>query len=330
MECLKSLVGIDKICDPVAGKFINILQGISIENVSAGVTQEYTDAQDLITTMLDLACDEIEQDFRTAILPKQTYSSVLDTDTVGIYAQNLLSSAADSGTTLRGIRIRLRGYRYTNFILSEVSLKVNNSAAGNILVYDLMTGTLLDTFPLTTVADTPGKVITNTEYERNGQDLDLFITATGTFTQTYDANLYSRGCNLCYEYGNRYALFNNSQINVGDAVIGNNMRGITHSGGLSLNYSVNCDVKPMICNMAPLLVMPVLYKGAEMVLRELKAPNKRLNSIVTVHYDDLGDLIEYYTEKYEQSLNQITDNMKLNDDECFRCHQAIRQMVQIP
>jgi hypothetical protein len=329
MQCLIDLVGIDKVCDPKSGTLINLLQGISIKNVSAGVTEEYTDAKDLLLSMIELATLQVEHDFRVALQPKWRFNSLLENESVGLYKSDLEKTAVNA-LKYRGIRVRLDSYRYSSFLLSTVTLKVNTSGDQTIKVYDLFTGKLLDSFDITTVAEVPVSIITNKTYNSNGQSIDLLIIADGDFTFTYDAALGNKGCNSCWEYGNRFARFNGAELTMADTPISGNIKSISHTGGLSIGYSVACDQKPFICNMAPLLTMPTLYKAAEMVLLEMQAPNDRINSIVTVHYDDIGRLREYYNKLYDESFSGVVDNMNICDDVCLTCYQGIRVQTQIP
>lgn len=341
-----------KTCDPdplpTSGIYVNDLPGITLKIADAGVDEETKSGVQLIKNKIRLAENDILNEIRTHLLPLTRANNVVENDTVGFYKQDLDAVAAQGGK-YKGIRVRIDEYPYLNFHVNSISLKLDAVVSTTIRVFDLLTGIEIDTISITTVVDTPTQVVVNRTYPTDKQRLHLLFVidagVAGTYTTSTNSAPNTGSCFDCASgYSNRYINFDGASIDIADQIIDNNVDDIAGTNGMSMNYSLSCDMEPFICNMSNVLAYPMWYKtGAELML-ELQV-SKRLNTIVTVHAKTVEFLQQYYEGKFNDLMHGVKNakkeedtrdhsgilrNIILPDDVCFNCEQVIHKTAIIP
>jgi hypothetical protein len=335
MSCLDNIIGIDKRCSPEtpsSGMYIQDLPGVTVKLADMAADEETESGVSLINQKITYAKDQILQDVREFLLPYMKVNSVLENDTVGYYHDNLETVAADVGYK-KGIQIKIDHYPYLEFYINSIKLQSATSGATSIYIYNLVTGMLLDTISITTVADVPTEVTVQKAYKTDKQKLNLFIAIDGAAT-TYKSSLsygqISANCTSCTGgYRNSYAVFNNIMISNASALIESNKRATTYTSGLSVNYSINCSVENFVCNMSNLFAWPILQKTGAELMRELMY-SRRLNSIIVIDKTMNEKLREEFDAEYVKSMDRILKNISIPDDVCFKCRQKVKNVVRVP
>jgi len=312
--CLSNLIGIRQGCGlptPDSSLFINDLKGLSIKVVEAGVNEETESGIALIQEKIDFAKERILQDLRTFLQPKMRVRSIINQDTVGRYNDNLEPIALEAAK-FKGVLVEIDKCDYLSFHLASVRLKLDAALTTNILVIDLMTGLTLDTLPITTVADAHTELIINKVYPVKQQRLQLFIGIDSSVAGTFDTRLNE--CHTCSTFYRReMALFSAVEILQASQKIKDNTVKLTHTNGLSINYSVKCDIEPFVCNIADSLAWPMLHLIGAELMGELKV-SERLNTTVVIHADNIEALEEQFMTTYSDSMNQLLDNLSIPED----------------
>lgn len=331
IDCLTNLIGIKEGCGlttPASSFFINDLKGLTLKIAEAGVNEETRSGVDLIQERIAFAGEMMLQDIRTFLEPKMRKNSIIANDTVGKYKENLVAVASEAGK-YKGIMVEIKNHNYLSFHLASVKLKLDVAVATNILVIDLMTGITLDILPITTVADEHTEVIINKSYKVKQQRLQLLIAIDSSVGGTYETTL-STNCSTCDGgYRNNMAKFKAVEILQASQQINSNTTTIKNTNGISINYSVKCDLEPFVCNMTDALAAPLLHKAGAEIMGEL-INSDRLNSTVLIYSSQKQELEEEFANKYSEMMNQLLDRMVLPNDICFECRKQVRHAVKLP
>ncbi len=330
-DCFDNIIGINKLCtpeSPVSGLYIQDLPGITLQIADAATDEETASGVALIREKIEIAKKTISQDAIEFLLPKVKTNSLIGSDTIGTYKEDLEKATAEP-LYLTGKKIKIQNYPYIEFYLESISIKLDAAVTSNIYIYDLLTNTILDTIPFTSVVGVPVQVYVKKSYKTNGQVLSLAILYDSNLAGSYKTTLHATGCNNCSSgYSNRYVSFNDVRILSANQKIESNI--VTgNTNGLSFNYSINCSIDSFICKMAKLFAWALLHKTGAELMRELQF-SKRLNSIVIIDKKDHIELRQEFDNEYAKSMTRIFQNIRIPSDVCFECNQKVKTVVRIP
>ena len=333
--CLNNLIAVDRQCTaivPTSGLFLQDLPGVTIRMADAGTDEETESGLALMEDKIAFAQRALVQDMRDFLLPKIRSASVIENDTVGFYLENLQGVASQAGQ-YKGIRAQISDFDYFSFYVQSVTVQLDASLATSVFIIDLLTNRILDTIAITTVANVPTEVQVNREYLSGKQQMSILVAidagVTGSFKNTLHPNA-RRGCTGCGAKWNAFIDFDSVRIPIAGQLIDQNTSGNNDgTNGVSINYSLNCIVDPVICNMSQQIAWGVLHKTGVELLKELKWSN-RLNSYVTVNASKIDEMIDEFQAEYVKSINQITDNMNIPSNICYSCRNLVKKVSDIP
>lgn len=330
MGCLDNLIGISKTCEvvpSVSGLNINDLPGMSLRIAESIITNEDVSGKLLIQEKIGFAQKYLIADIRNFLQDKFKLNSILSSTTAGIYRPYAPIVSASTGK-LKGIRLVVNEYSYTETQISRIGIKLTTSLTSNIFIYDLSSGILLDAIPFTSIADQISYVTINKSYKASNQRQSLFICVDAGISDQYDTYSGQIGCTSCRKT-NLIEWNSIGYISSAGQKIDSNFIASSGSGGLTVDYNISCDIERFICSMSQSVSWPLLYKAGAEILKELRFSNN-LNSMVLIDRDNSEEMLSYYESEYQRSMNQLTTNMKIPDDICFRCDKKIKKTVQIP
>lgn len=334
IPCLDNLIGIRGECEstsPLSGLYIDDLQYIDIINANDTVGVGGKSGNDLLQKSINRAQGYLFNDIHQKLQPKFQYSSVLNNDTIGFIDENY-TTVSGSSNTLKGIEIEIDEYPHLEVFISNISLFITTATTVNILIYDLIDGSLIATNPITTVANTVTTKDIYVKIPNRRQKQRLFIGYNSTGITSYKTNIHqnSKGCNTCggAYYRNVWSLFKAKKIATSDAKVVPNLQNANDTGGLSFNYSLNCSISNFLCGIRDSLAYPLLYRAGMEFLYEILA-TKRYNS-TTIKTDTIKEFQAYFEEQYMQSLDNVLYNLRLPNDICFQCQSKINIGTSIP
>lgn len=330
LDCLDNIIGVDKTCAPQApksGLYIQDLPGIDLKVADAVINSDYASGVRFLLSKIEFAKNLMLAQVRSQLQDKLRYGTILSNENIG-YVDYSETIPADAGS-LTGIQINVLDYSYFELYLQSFSVFATESKTINVYVYDLITGSLLDTFEAATIANTEVNVQVNKTYYSQRKDLNLFICTSNNLGH-YQARLTKRHCSSCSTgVSNGYANINASAVIDSLPIIDRNLQGATSTGGLSISYSLSCSLEPFLCNMAGMLGFPLLYKAGSAIMDEA-INTGRLNGIVLTKKEDWQTLKEDFEAQYISSIRALMSNIKLPEDICFSCNNTIRKVIQIP
>lgn len=335
LTCLDGLVGVSHKCSPdtpTSSLFIDEHDGISIELSDAAIDSETQSGIELLETKLKLAQNDLANDVRQWLLPRVQANSTLEQGRIGVIDNNrqLMTVSGKNGIKIDG---NVSGY--TALHIHTITLWIDAAEAVTVFLYDRNTGETLDTYSITTVANEPTSLAVNETYYTNKNRLEVALVAETTGSP-YRMSVYQdgvrngcRGCRGQRYYSNRYISAYGTTIGSGDTPIDPNYSGLSHTGGLAVDYAFECSMDKYICNMRNLLATSLWYKAGEYTVRAYKN-STRLNAFMRLYNDDHEDLISYFRNQYQSSLQNMLDTMRLPDDICFSCNQRVYTKTNIP
>lgn len=334
MNCLNGLIGIHRTCDsvsPSSGLYIQDLSGITLSVANAGTDNETMSGVKLIENCIEFAQNAILNQVRTQLANKIKVGSIISNDTIG-YDQDNLKVVPAEVDKYKGIKIRISEYPYLEFYIHKIGLKLSQSIATEIKVFDLMSDTELDSFDITTVAKNRTYAIVNKAYPTYKQKLNLFIGIDSGVADTYQTHITpSMGCYSCGDgnYSNKYLQVTGVQMDQSSQKIDSSLSGNSGTSGISLDYSLNCSLEPFLCSMGNQLAWPILHKAGAELLKRVKY-SRRENSVVNVDNGNNEELITMFENEYMASMSALLNNIKMPNDICFECNSRIRKTVSIP
>lgn len=335
LDCLDEWVGITESCDPDViegeGYFINNLEGIDLAFAAAGTTSTYQDEIAMLNAVKKRAKGSFLAKLRTSdrFGKLNLGRTILASRTAGIFQENKKTEAASAGN-YRGILLDLCDRDYVAIYIDSVEVFVNYSSTDTISIIDLIQGVVLDTIAITTVAGQKVKVQINKLYRVNRQKAQIMIALDAGEGIAFKTQL-KNGCSSCsgYKYRDHFIQVSSVQLPTAGSLINSATTTISHTHGLSVDYSVRCDMAPFFCNMAESLAYPFVYWWAAEVVAQVRF-SKRLSSFVTLYTQENEDLEERFLATANESLLNVMENIAIPDDKCFQCIPAVSNKVALP
>jgi len=335
MECLSNLIGINHQCNnvtPISGLNLQDLPLVTIKAADAAATDENESGIQLLEQVIEYSQNAMVQDLRNSFKPFIRFGSIIENDRVGKYNEDLTGIALEAGM-FKGIEIVIDEYPYLEFYISSIWLQLNAVITTNIRIYDVMTNTLLESIPITTIANRPTQVYVQNSYKSNKGKIHLFVCIDAGVAGTFETKIYSTlsACSKCTRtsWGNRYINFSGAEVSQLLQVLDANLTVSNNTNGLSIEYSLSCDADPVICNIANQLGWPLLHRAGFELMQRLKF-NERYNSLIVIHAKDIAELGEQFKKEYYNSMEFIIQNMSLPQDICFSCPGMISKQIIIP
>lgn len=345
LDCFQDLISIRGGCDeiiPSSGVYLDDM-GISIANIDEFITKDYQGSYDLFTKKRDFALKLITNQITNFLSDRYLSTSLIESQRLGFFQDNLQQVAATAGKR-KGINIEFNNLdSYVDLYVSELDIQLNYSGAVNIRVYDLLQNKLIDTIPITAVANEIISVFPAKTYKSNRKKLNLnfevwILDSNGNEVLASANTTYLRGGNNCATcgggtYSNSYLNARAISIGAGDTRIKSNLSGESATGGLSIVYSLTCNHQDWLCNIAQSIAVPLAYKTAyELMAFAMEvSSNERTNTFTFANGDKLDDRKNRYDREYSKWMDNLLSNIKLpSDSNCFVCNSRTTNAVILP
>lgn len=327
MECLNNLVdvwnGVDE-KDPLKF-YLNDLPGFELNNAELIANSEHTDGMELLASNKREAIRHLIEDFSNHLNERARFSTVLTNQIAGKYDENLREKPAQAGK-YKGIQISLSSYPYLSLYIDRISVFTKSAITTNILVYDLQQGIQIDSFPITTLAGQITPIEVGKEYKNKGQYLNLAFVIDSSLSIVYNT-ITSKPCDRCFyrlESMSRFTDGRGISIDQSDQKIESNVRGESHTNGISVTYSVQCDPTYFLCSMANRFRMALRYRwGMEYFNAVLKS--SRANSQTTVLKEDAEQGFADCQLGYQTSMETVLKNITIPNNYCYSCNPIVSQ-----
>lgn len=326
VECLVNLVGVKKPCDDdtpsTSGYYLQNLDYIDFSTADAIIKNDMS-AEEYLQRKLDFATNYLSTDFQTKLGQKFIQWTVLEKTVAGFYQQNKQSIPGIAGM-LKGIQLEVLQFPFLQLYLSSLTLFVDFTGNLPVHIFDLTQGKLLDTITVPAIAGETVMIDVSKSYPTNGQALNIFIGYDSGLANGYNTTVYQNsisGCRRCpgsTRPENKYVWVFAKKLPIAGPKIDQNTQSVNDTGGLSINYSLQCSVTGFLCSIKNQLALPLLYRaGYEILMDALTSTRK--NPLVLLQKDEMATLTSYYDEQYDKAITNLLQNLRIPNDICFTC-----------
>ena len=333
--CFDDIIGIKSKCTTSTGSSVFFIEDIGITADYAGqyINSDYSSGIEFIEDKIRLATDLVRKTIQNHFSEHIISKSVIDSQLLGHY-QDPLSLKSGIASTYGGISLTLNNYQsYFNVFVNAISIQISTTQTIPVFVYDLVSGTLLDTINIDAVADTIVTKTINKTYSSPKRKLDLIFVYDTEGISSNTTTLRYEGCASCvgYVYNNYYISSSPVYLGESDAKIRSSLTTGTHTFGLSVNYSVQCAVDNWLCELANLMAMPILYKTGMEVMQYALYYSNRQNTGVNIHAERNQKALDFFTQSYNEALEATIKKINIpKGDVCFKCNDVMRTVVTLP
>lgn len=333
MACFDKIIALKELCaaiTPGSGFYLNDI-GISKTEIEQIITKDYASVQDFIDSKSAFAISQVQGDIYSFLSPQYKANSILAGSRIG---QTEPGKVLITQSGMTGVEVKMFAPdSFVDFTISDLSLFIDQTGNVPVEVYDLKQGQLLGTI---TVPAVGGSIITS--YDKltiaaPRRELHLWLGYDSTLLGGISSykTLSHNGCSTCtgFTFNNRYIRATGAEI----AAPFTSVTPLTHTSGISFNYSVTCNHKDWLCSHRAILGSPFLYRtGMEIMLHGiLAAINQRSSTNTLVGKEVLDQKLKHYTEQYEVTMRNLMQNMRVpNDVRCFYCNTGIKSLYVPP
>jgi len=327
MACFDNIIALRENCsNPIttSGYYLDDI-GISKIEIEQIITKDYSGVQDFIDRKSAFAIQKVTSEIYSYLSPKYKANSILVGSRVG-YEADVKELIPQNGYV--GIEIKVYNPNsYINFVISDLSLFVDVTQAVPVLIYDLKQGLLLATINMDAIA---GQIVISYEKTvvaapRTEMHLWIGYNAGVGAINSYKTVTHN-GCSDCHGYTFSHRYVRATGATADTPFTTGTIESLTHTAGLSFNYSVECNHYDWLCNHRKILAIPFLYKtGVEITTHALNAaPNQRTMAITTVNRELMEQKHAHFVSEYDKSIGYILRNMTVPQDKnCFECNDRI-------
>lgn len=337
LECFDDIIGLRGSCatpSSVSGLWIDDI-GIELEELDAIINKSQPDSVSFFENKRDFATKQIIALLHSHFSDKYKTNTILRSGRIGFAKEN--QEAVAAAATMKGIEIELCNQdSHVDVFVSSLSLQVNTTGNVDVKVYDLFQNKLLDTI---TVAAVSGEVVTvypHKTYKSVRKELDIIFVYDATAFSSVKTTVTQGGCKSCGDGGsmvnlNQYLSTRSISILNAAAKIESNLTASSDTGGMSLEYTIQCNYEGWLCNIVNSIALPILFKTGYEIMDYAYHNSKRLNTTTTINWEDLLKRRDEYNQRYQEAMNQLLQNIKLPQDEkCFECRQKSKHKVILP
>lgn len=339
LECFEDIIGLRGACDTPtsnSGLWMDDI-GIELTELDAIINKAQVDSITFFENKRDFAIKQIIALIHSHFSDKYKTNTVLRSGRIGFGKENQEAVAALAAGTLKGIELELCNKdSFVDVYVSSLSLQVNTNGAVSVLVYDLFQNKLLDTISVTAVSGQTVTVYPNKTYKSNRKELDIIFVYDASTFSSVKTTVTEGGCKSCGDGGsmvnlNQYLSTRSISIPSASAKIEDNLTAVGDTGGLSLVYSIQCNYDDWLCTIANSVALPILFKTGYEIMDYAYNNSLRLNTTTTINWENLVKRRDEYNLRYQDSIQQLLQNIKLPQDEkCFECRQKSKHVVILP
>lgn len=333
MGCFDNIIGIGG-CEeatPTSGHYLRDA-GISLSDLGRFFGDDYSDGIELANDKIRVATNLVVNELSANFASKYLIRTFLDDGRIGYFSENKTTKAG--ANEWRGVDLVLwNNGSYVDMYIDKIQMHVAYTGNVALKVYDVIQNVVLDSFTVPVVSGTISDYTINKTYSSEKKKLHLFIGYNATGIDSYETSITSSGCSSC----NIGAYYNvNSNVSAksvyitGSTITDENIKGLSHTSGLSLLYSLKCNHTNWLCRYKNELAPAIAFKASAEIIQYALYQSERSNMKVS-DIKALKERWNLYNSNYVNYLKNLVQNMVLpNDNKCFQCKDLTRSRITLP
>lgn len=331
LDCFDDLVTLDATC---AGGTAGVLT-LQQLGITESLLAKFTGPEDTVSGMLA----EVQQWAKAVVQNDAVNARINDIRPHTFVDRQRIGDPDDSQTLMAGTAGTIGGVVIeTNHPNSNLVIRIgmgyyygNTPGSMTFTVYDLEDWTAVGTYTITAVA---GKNVSRSiQVELPAYRTHKRYFVTHTALDYYQVNVASGSCSSCGEKGYRHGGVNMYGARMSDAVAKkySNLQRVSHTSGIGITVTVECDHGQWLCEVKNSLALPYLYKlGQGLLIRGIDNLD-RFNSYAGLNREALMERAERYSADYNTAMNNTVGKMIVPDDPmCFMCTQKTMSVIALP
>lgn len=322
MQCLDALVPLRDTCGSTSGSGLSLQSAGITETFLASITGPEDTPASLEADVRAWASAYLRNNAVTVNAEHIVPHTLLQNKRIGAPADNddLLTASGRGGIYLD---INAPG---SNLVLNVSLMSFYGAGDTTVDVVDLFDGTIIQSVPLVNGQRTTVTIALPAHRERKRY---LLMHDETTFREMV---VESNQCNSCAPYS--YILEGVTAYGgrIADSVPlrASNVQRVSHTSGLSIIMTLNCDTSAWLCESASILALPYLNLLALGFMRHAIAQVERMNN-TTYNREVLEERAKEYAVEYKQTMENALANVRPGSDSmCFRCRPYTQLRVGIP
>lgn len=304
---------------PVSGLYMDDLPYVNIKDTGASVRDDQS-VFDLITRLINAAQQKVLGDVRLKMYGNSYSPSTLKHDTAGIFDKNQIIVPTVAGFS--GIRFRITSGDFMRLRVQKLTLLWTSNQTTTIKVYDLITGQLLDTVDITTVANQKTTVDVNLLYPSSFQLLHLFFEIDSSLATAFKTDdTFTDSCDTCNGGGhnghNELGVIEIDGVKIAGSVKSDHTvvsTGSTH--GMAIQYVLECDIDSWLESVLELLAPAIRYLASADILKYTLA-SKKLNDALILYPKQTDAFIQEALMSHSLEMETILQTLTPPNTPCF-------------
>lgn len=332
MDCLDNLIALDHTCAAPDGVLTLQTIGITERLLSQVTNEDEGNAAALLANVERNAKAIVRSDVVSFFADRIVPRTLVDAHGIGAPNDNadLLSGVAGG----RGGIVLEVGSTSTNIVLriGAAGLWVDGAVTDRtVSVHDLSDGSLVTTFDVSGGGDSITRQAVQVVLPARRRHTSYFIsTQEPSFykVDTYDG----AGCASCRDFRYTVGGLNiwSARLPAATAVRRPNLRSTSHTSGLLLTVTMECDHAQLLCEIKDRIALPYLYKVGQLVYERALYAFERLNP-TTIDKEALAMRHDRMGEEYSKAMTNILGRMRLPEDPvCFLCNSRAMTRTVLP
>ena len=327
-DCLEKLVGLDG-CTEGSEPFKLNQIGYSVSQIEDFLDDSYATVDELFQSVRSTAAKMVSTDIISHMPKSVAAFTGLENRTVGVLPDN-----RELITQTGFVGVRLDFYNRSEMLNLRIGrIRIYAAFSGDVTlnVYNVMTGQIIGTATVTAVADNIVEINTDIRIVSNRQDLKLWIGYDSTgLGNAYKIQLDSRGCKNCSNRDSRSAFILSRMSSIAAPFTFNTLSSLNHTGGLSFDYTIECDFSAYACSLAGYLGLPMLYKTAMLLLEYGMKSGGQFSEQKTTNAENNDERYSQASFHYMEEMKKAISNMKFPVNRCFRCDTVTEIYNRLP
>lgn len=321
-ECLEGLIGVRELCEPKTSKNCVWLDDIGISRFTLEqlLTRNYASPTDFFNKQYTHTLNEVAQNIHNNFADKYIARSILEGQRLG-YPQNGMTVKA-TNSKKAGIWVEmLNSNSFLDLYVSELQLWTDFTGTIPVKVYDEYEGRVIDTINVDSIAGRLSTAFVNKSYKSKRNNLELFFGYDSTGINSYKTLIKNNLCCGKTACSNQYITAGGGYSDA-NIFLESDIKASDHTHGMSLTYSLQCNHKDWLCNHRNMIALPLAYKLAANLTTHgiLATKDERTNNKVTINGAALPDAMNYYEQKWTESIASVLMKMHTpSDAKCFQC-----------
>lgn len=320
--CFTNFITLSGQCSDVAPQSGLTLNDININSdfINSIIERDSLDANAYVAQALDYSVKIVTNQIHGVFSDKYLKKTILSGERCGEPQDNLQLQAGIAGS-YKGIRKQIcNNTDYFQLSVSSISLQIDQTGSTNVLVYNLQTGLLIDTIPITTVANDISVAYVNKVYKSEKKELDVIFVYDSGGIQSNNTTLSGGGCRSCRQSYKPNNMVESTAISIPTASsqIDDNIVSGTETGGMSIVYSVECDHENWLCEKKNFLSHAILNRMG-MVVMDKALDTERINQSTMIR-EQIVEKRDRFEIEFNNAMKFALENMDAPKGICFLCN----------